>query len=413
MLIDNLFMFSLYTIWIMLFYGGILTFFGYKFYLETRKNTDDALNDYPFVSILIPAHNESKVIEMTVRTILEFDYPIDRYELIVVDDLSTDGTGEILFNLKEDYRDYNFKIVKTDKKCGGRGKANALNIGLKHARGELIAVYDADNRPDKKALRFLVKELNKDRELGAVIGKFRTINKTKNILTRFINIEGLSFQWMAQGGRWRIFNLCTIPGTNFIIRRTVLDKIGGWDDAAIAEDTEISIRLYALLYKIKFVPQAVTYEQEPERLDVWFKQRKRWVKGNIYVVFKYIFDSSMFNNRAYVDVIYFSLVYILFLFSVFLSDIIFILGLFTPIKIGIMGNLVSIWFLAYIMFILEVAISLSLERDELSFKNILLIALMYFSYCKLWGVVSLMGLYSYLKDKLLNRQHKWYKTERF
>lgn len=413
MLVDNLFMFSLYTIWVMLFYGGVLTFFGYKFYLESRKNTESTLDDYPFVSILVPAHNEAKVIENTVRSIFQFDYPTDRYELIVIDDLSTDNTYDILANLKKMYQQHNFKIVKTDKKSGGKGKANALNIGLKHVRGELVAVYDADNRPDKKALSFLVKELTRNRELGAVIGKFRTINKTKNILTKFINIEGLSFQWMAQGGRWRLFNLCTIPGTNFLVRKTILDKIGGWDDGAIAEDTEISIRLYSLGYKIKFIPQAVTYEQEPERLDVWFKQRKRWVKGNVYVVFKYIFDTSMLNNRAYVDVIYFSLVYILFLFSIFISDIIFVLGLFTKVQIGIMGNLILIWILAYIMFVLEVSISLSLERDELSVKNILLIALMYFSYCKLWGVVSLMGLYSYLKDKLLNRQHKWYKTERF
>ncbi|SHF31089.1 glycosyltransferase family 2 protein [Caloramator proteoclasticus] len=408
---DNLFLFSLYSIWAMLIIGGILTYFGYLYYIESSKTTF-LLEELPFVSILVPAHNEEKVIEETVRSIMDFNYPIYRFELIVVDDLSTDNTGYILEGLKEEYKG-RLRIVKTDFKTGGKGKANALNIGLKYAKGEFIAVYDADNRPDRQALYNLVCELKKDRNLGAVIGKFRTINKNKNLLTRFINIEGLSFQWMAQGGRWRLFNLCTIPGTNFLVRKDILDKVGGWDDKAIAEDTEVSIRIYRMGYRIKFVPQAVTFEQEPENLRVWFKQRKRWVKGNVYVVFKYLFDRSLIKSSAFIDVIYFTLVYFVFLLSTLISDCVFILGCFTNLRVGIYGNLVLIWFLSYIMFILEVAISLSLEKEEFTIKNIALIFLMYFTYCKLWGIVSTMGVYSYLKDRVLKREHRWYKTERF
>ncbi|GFR36307.1 hypothetical protein TCEA9_21190 [Thermobrachium celere] len=69
--------------------------------------------------------------------------------------------------------------------------------------------------------------------------------------------------------------------------------------------------------------------------------------------------------------------------------------------------------MAYIMFVLEVSISLSLEKEEFTFNNIMLIFLMYFTYCKLWGIVSAQGLYSFIKDRVLNREHKWYKTERF
>ncbi|CDF59205.1 glycosyltransferase [Thermobrachium celere] len=408
---DRFFLFSLYSIWIMLFYGGILTFFGYKYYLEVRRKKFK-IDQFPFVSILVPAHNEEKVIEETVRSIMELNYPIDRFELIVIDDLSMDNTSFILGKLEDEFAG-RMKVVRTNKENGGRGKANALNVGLKHAVGELIAVYDADNRPDKRALMYLVAEINKDDTLGAVIGKFRTINKNKNLLTRFINIEGLSFQWMAQGGRWRIFNLCTIPGTNFLVRRCILDKIGGWDEKAIAEDTEISIRIYSMGFKIKFVPQAVTYEQEPENLRVWFKQRKRWVKGNIYVVYKYLLSKDMRKNRAYADVLYFFLVYVIFLAAIFISDLVFILGILTDIKVYTTGNLLLIWFLAYIMFVLEVSISLSLEKEEFTFNNIMLIFLMYFTYCKLWGIVSAQGLYSFIKDRVLNREHKWYKTERF
>lgn len=143
----------------------------------------------------------------------------------------------------------------------------------------MIAIYDADNTPEKNALRFLVAEIVKDQTLGSVIGKFRTRNRDASLLTRFINIETLSFQWMAQAGRWKLFKLCTIPGTNFIIRRHILERIGGWDIHAIAEDTEISFRIYMMGYRIKFQPKSVTWEQEPQTVKVWFKQRTRWAKG--------------------------------------------------------------------------------------------------------------------------------------
>ena len=127
-----------------------------------------------------------------------------------------------------------------------RAKSNALNIGFKQSKGEYVVVYDADNTPEADALRYLVAEIESDDELGAVIGKFRTRNRNVNLLTRFINIETLSFQWMAQAGRWQLFKLCTIPGTNFIIRRSILDEIGGWDVRAMAEDTELSFRIYGM-----------------------------------------------------------------------------------------------------------------------------------------------------------------------
>ena len=80
---------------------------------------------------------------------------------------------------------------------------------------------------------------------------------------------------MAQAGRSQMFKLCTIPGTNFVIRREIIEAIGGGDEKALAEDTEISFRIYKMGYRIKFQPAAVTWEQEPQTVDVWFHQRTR------------------------------------------------------------------------------------------------------------------------------------------
>ncbi len=219
---------------------------------------------------------------------------------------------------------------------------------------------------------------------------------------------------MAQAGRWNLLKLCTIPGTNFVIKRSILKRLGGWDEKAISEDTEISFRIYKIGYKIAFMPLAVTWEQEPETIRVWFKQRTRWAKGNIYVLNKYLIKIFREKpSKILFDVMYFFLVYFLFLSSVLISDGIFILSIFTNLKTSINGNLNILWILAYILFILEVAITLTMEKGQGTFKNVILIPIMYFTYCQMWLIVAVNSFIQYIKDIVLKREVKWYKTERF
>lgn len=393
----------------------VLVTSGFISYLKHfRRENERRLVNPPFVSILIPAHNEAKVIEKTVTSILNLDYDHDKYEIIVINDNSNDNSAEILANIKAKNPDRLMKIINTDKRTGGKGKSNALNIGLSHSKGELIAIYDADNTPEKSALRELVYSIMNDDKAGAVIGKFRCRNKNTNFLTRCINLEGLYFQWMAQAGRWQLFKLCTIPGTNFVIRRSILEKIGGWDTKAVTEDTEISFRIYLMGYHIRFCPYSTSWEQEPENLSVWFKQRNRWVKGNYYVMvknLKYLFD----RNAGFVrfDLIYYLSVYIFFFLASIISDMIFILNFSGFIQTTVMGYSLLLWFMAYLLFILSVQISISTEKGEISISNISIIFIMYFTYCKLWVIVAVMGCISFVKDLLYKRETKWYKTERF
>lgn len=411
---EYLFIFSLFSIWSLLLINIILAMGGYIFYFKNFDKEVKKIDEYPMVSILVPAHNEAKVIGKTVESLLLLNYPKDKMELIVINDNSSDNSKEILESIKNKYNNYNFTIINTDNLTGGKGKSNALNIGYTLSKGEFIAVYDADNTPDRNALRYLIQTIVMDDELGAVIGKFRTRNKNKNLLTKFINIETLSFQWMSQAGRWQLFNLCTIPGTNFILRKSIIEEIGGWDSKAIAEDTEISFRIYKLGYKIKLVPQSITWEQEPETVKVWIKQRTRWAKGNIYVLMKYI--KNIFKqgkNKIVFDIAYFFSVYFLFLTSVIISDILFVLSISKLIEISIPINFFLIWILSYLLFIIEVSISLSIEKGESTFENIFIVAIMYFTYSQLWLFVAIKGMIEYLKDIIFKREVKWYKTERF
>lgn len=412
---DYIILYSLIVIWLIIFINVILVIGGYLYYLDILKeNLVQELKEYPFVSVLVPAHNEGKVIEKTAKALLELEYPKDKYEVIIINDNSSDDSAEILGKVKEEYKNRNFIIINTDKTTGGKGKSTALNIGYKQSKGEILAVYDADNTPEKKALKYLIKTLVSDEKLGAVIGKFRCRNKNVNILTKFINIETLTFQWMAQAGRWKLFKLCTIPGTNFVIRRKILDEINGWDTKAITEDTELSFRMYRMGYKIKFMPLSVTWEQEPQTLNVWFKQRSRWAKGNIYVVlknFKYIFDKSAGATRF--DILYYILIYVFFLSATIISDAIFLLGAIEVVHINIVGYNTILWIMAYSVFVLSILVAISTEKGELSIKNTIIVIIMYFTYCKLWGIVAALGFYNYIKDVIFKREVKWYKTERF
>ncbi|WP_379138936.1 glycosyltransferase [Paenibacillus sp. sgz500958] len=412
---DILMVIAVICIWSLLLVNVALIIAGYLYYIKSEgEEVPEIQGEYPFVSIMVPAHNEGMVISQTVEALLDFDYPHDRYEVIVINDNSSDNSAELLSNIQERYPDRNLVVINTDHVTGGKGKSNALNIGYSVSRGELLAIYDADNTPEKPALRYLVSEITNDPGLGAVIGKFRTRNRDASLLTRFINIETLSFQWMAQAGRWKLFKLCTIPGTNFIMRRTIVERIGGWDTKAIAEDTEISFRIYMLGYQIKFQPKAVTWEQEPQTLQVWFKQRTRWAKGNIYVIVKNIpllFDRSAVRIRF--DIIYFLSIYFLLLTSLVTSDVLLILHALGYVHTTIAGLSSFLWLLAIVLFIVGTFITLTTEKGEMNLSNVWMIILMYISYCQLWMIVAAYGLYNYMKDLILKREAKWYKTERY
>ncbi|MBO8159576.1 glycosyltransferase [Thermosyntropha sp.] len=412
--IDLLFLIALSATWILLLYHVFLTYGGYRCFLRTleadEKSYQDIVGNLPFVTVLVPAHNEEMVIGRTVDAICRSDYPKDKLEVIVINDSSTDKTGEIL---EKKQKEYSFlKVVTLKPPLGAKGKSNALNNGFKAASGEYIIVYDADNTPERKAIRYLVSTIISDPRLGAVVGKFRTRNRDVNLLTRFINLETISFQWLVQAGRYYWFRLTTITGTNFIIRRDILEKVGGWRLDALTEDTELTIRVYNEGYYIKWIPEAVTWEQEPENLKVWLKQRTRWARGNMWVISYYIRRIFSLKRKISWDVIYFFFTYAIFFTSVIISDAIFILGITGLAKLSITGPFVIIWIMAYILFIIETFISLSLERGEGNFENFLLTALMYFTYCQLWLYLVFRAAWIALKDKITGKGFYWYKTER-
>jgi cellulose synthase/poly-beta-1,6-N-acetylglucosamine synthase-like glycosyltransferase len=408
--LDGLFVVSAVAIWFIIAYQFALFLAGllYSRYAAQPRPLPAGF-DWPPVSILVPARNEARVIERTVASLAALDYPADRVEILIVDDGSTDGTGAIVAGMARN--DPRVQCLSVPAAQAGRGKAAALNLAFTAARHDLIAIYDADNRPEPASLRTLVSALALQPDLAATVGKFRCMNRDRNLLTRFINIESLAFQWIVQAGRWALLGVTTLPGTNFVIRRDVLDRTGGWDEEALTEDAELTIRLYETGRRIRFVPGAVTWEQEPERIRTWIRQRTRWARGHNYVLAKHLRRLLHLRPRVLAfELLYALAIYYVVFAAIAVSDVMFVLAGFGLISIHALGPYAEIWLLAFALFVLEVTIALSRERGEDSLVNLCLIVVTYFTYCQLWIPVVLLA---FVDDVVLKRKRVWAKTERF
>lgn len=394
----------------MILYQLVLTFFGYRYRRKCEKSWAELSrkqSDPPAVSVLIPARNEEIVIRNTLEKILAMDYPREKMEVIVINDGSTDRTAEVVEEVRS--KDDRVRLLNLPEAEVGRGKSHALNMGFRETKHGLIAIYDADNNPEPQSLRILIAHLIADSKLAAVIGKFRTLNRKRNLLTRFINVETLGFQWILQAGRYHAFGVAILPGTNCVIRKDVLLRCGGWDEAAITEDAELSVRLYQKGWKIQFVPMAVTWEQEPEKLSVWTRQRTRWVRGNNYVIRKFVKQALSLKNRfLFMEFLYLFVLYYLFLGAIVISHLLFLLCGLGILSVPVPGPYTAVWLSAFLMYLLEIILILSYEEED-SLSNIFITALMYFTYCQLWIYVVFRGFYLDLTRKRLGI---WDKTER-
>jgi len=409
--IDCLFVASVTLIWFMLAYQCLLFFMGHRYYRQTRQNKNPPPplpdSELPAISVIVPCHNEERVIAHTIRGLLALDYPADKIELLIINDGSTDATAEVVRGFTEP----RVRLLEVPKALAARGKSGALNFALRQASHGVLAIYDADNIPERGALRPLAECLVRDPRLGAAIGMYRAWNRHRALLTRFLNIEGIGFQWILQAGRWMLMRLTSLPGTNYVIRRDLVERLGGWDLQALTEDAELSVRIYQAGYQIQLVPASVTWEQEPEGVRVWFKQRRRWVRGSNYLFRKYA--GSLLRTRPRrigLELLYSMSLYYLFFLAVVVSDLLFVLSVTGLVRIPVPGPYSMVWLVAYATFVLQLIIALSCEHGEDTAGNILLTFVMYFTYCQLWIPVVAAALWD---DFVARREIRWAKTERY
>jgi cellulose synthase/poly-beta-1,6-N-acetylglucosamine synthase-like glycosyltransferase len=238
----------------------------------------------PTVSILIPACNEEQVIGRLLHRITNFTYSKDKLQVIVINDASSDQTGKIA----EDYKNrYSFiDVLHRDKAIGRTGKASAMNQGFSKSTGEIVLCFDADYYPQKNIVEKLT-EAFVDPSVGAVQGRVVVLNEPQNIVTRLVALERIGGYRIDQEARDNLGLITQFGGTVGGFRRSVLESLQGWDESILAEDTDLTFRLYLAGYKIRYNLEAECYEEAVDNWKAYQRQRYRWAKGHMQCFFKH------------------------------------------------------------------------------------------------------------------------------
>jgi biofilm PGA synthesis N-glycosyltransferase PgaC len=232
---------------------------------------------WPFVSVLVPAHNEQTMIARSVLAMLRMDYPA--FEVIVIDDGSTDGTLAALQPLLGDVR---LRIVH---KATNEGKAMALNDALPLARGEILMGLDADAEPDPLMLRWIVPHFDSPR-VAAVTGNPRVRN-TGSFLARLQAVEFSSIISLLRRAQRVWGRIVTVSGVVAALRRSAVVDVGGYSPNMPTEDIELTWKLQRRHYDVRYEPRAVCWMTVPLSWRGLWRQRLRWARGLAQVLRKH------------------------------------------------------------------------------------------------------------------------------
>jgi cellulose synthase/poly-beta-1,6-N-acetylglucosamine synthase-like glycosyltransferase len=354
----------------------------------------------PFYSIIVPAKNEERTIGRLLDSIAKLNYPADKIETIVVVDGSTDKTLEIC----EQYANQHSSI-QVIQKPSSDGKPSALNFGIEQTRGEIIAIFDADNVPAKDALLQAAKYF-KDANVAAVQGRTMSINSKENMLTQFISYEEAVWCEAYLRGKDTLGLFVHLKGSCQFIRRNVLTQLEGFDEKVLSEDMEFSARLAENNYSIRYAGDVCTWQESPSNLKSLFKQRTRWFRGTMDVAVKY--GRLLTNlNRRNLDaeatlfgpfILIASLLSYLMAFGSFLAE-------YPYNMIWIAFNYFSIFAMTTVVLMCGFALLYVSKPRKVS--NLLWLPFV-FAY---WFIQGFIALYAGLLS-LLRRPRHWLKTEK-
>lgn len=259
-------------------YFGLMYFsylnFTFHYADQEKEKKEDSL-----VSIIIPAYNEGRNIEESIKSLLALDYP--KKEIVVVNDGSTDDTLQRSAKYEGFYPAARVRVISQPN----QGKAKALNNGIKNSTGEYILCIDGDSLIEKYAVKKALRHFH-DERVGAVAGNVKIVN-ISNFLTRLQSLEymeGLNMVKQSQGF-FKVVNI--VPGPFGLFRRTAIESVGGYDSDTFAEDCDITIKILSAGWKIDYESESVSWTEAPENMRSLFIQRYRWGRGILQVLKKH------------------------------------------------------------------------------------------------------------------------------
>lgn len=402
-----------FTIVVMILYAIRHAIFSFnRLYGRQRLNYTDIYDtDLPTISVLVPMHNEEKVLHNCLDALLLSDYDQEKIEIIGINDNSSDKTAEIL----DSYCEKNSIIKALHRDCEDRGKPAGLNDALKIATGEIVLVFDADYRPSKNMLKRLVIAFNNP-EIGAVMGRVIPHNHSKNLLTQLLALERTAGYQVDQQARYNLKLIPQYGGTVGGFRKNLMVSTGGFNTRILAEDTELTYRMYSMGYRVMYANDAECYEESPESWTVRGRQIRRWSRGHNYTMFLYFWKTV---KNKYLS--FWEKLDSLMLLMIYAVPFILVLSLISSLVLfytGHMDILKGWWVLLFLSTynsygnfapFYEIATGMMVDGIH---KGMLKLPLMMFCYYfYLWNLS--LGFVDSVFDLFSKRKIEWDKTERF
>jgi len=258
--------------------GGLIYFFRWE-RKEPSRVKPRALSSYPLVSLVVPCHNEGAHVRETIGQLAKQTYPC--FEIIAVNDGSTDDTGAQLDQLMEEIPELRVLHLATN-----RGKATGLRAAALASKGDYLVCIDGDAMLDPYAAHWLMMHMLESPRVGAVTGNPRIRNRSTLLgrlqVGEFSSIIGLIKR--AQRVYGRIF---TVSGVISAFRKAALHDVGYWNTDMVTEDIDVSWRLQMRHWEIRYEPNALCWILMPETLRGLWKQRLRWAQGGSEVLLRY------------------------------------------------------------------------------------------------------------------------------
>jgi len=367
---------------------------------KNRKNKATPSINLPTISIVVPLKDEEKVAERLLNTLTRLNYPPEKKEIILVEDGSSDRTPEIC----KDYATRYPETIKFFHRDISTGKPSAINFGFKQAKGEIIAVFDADNVPEPDTLLNATKYFA-DPSIAAVQGITCTINADENMLTKIISYEEIVWLKTFLQGKDALKLFVSLAGSCQFIRRDVIEKVGLWNENCLAEDLEMSLRITEKGYGIKIAPELISWQEATSNLSQLIRQRLRWYRGYMEVAVKYGRFLKRFERRTFDAEVTMMGPYVLSFF--FLSYIMSIYLSLFPIQDPILNVMAEGTLVFAIATILTIGVALIYVTKPVKIKNVIWLPFIY----AYWNLQSILTTTAFLQ-MILRLPRRWIKTEK-
>lgn len=322
-------------LWTTYFLSLYFAVFWLLVFLITRDDkTEKKLTRMPFVTITIPAYNEQDSLAGTVASVLALEYPNENYELLIVDDGSTDKTASIAQRLIEQNTNYNIRLLSQQN----QGKGAGLNNALRQAKGEFFVCLDADSFVAPHALQKMLPYFTEKR-VAAVLPALK-VHNPKNTIEKLQWYEYIinMFYKELMG---KLDCVHVTPGPFSIYRTEILREIGYFDENNITEDLEIALRLQSHNYTIVQLMDPEVLTISPNNVKELYKQRNRWFKGATLNFLRY---KKMLFNKQYGDFGFIQMP------TVLCSGIIALTLFCTAVYYGLKPYIQNIYYLTFVQF---------------------------------------------------------------